>query len=437
MNAKKNKTEKDKRSFLLKSFSKIKYLLLTPMYGALLHEKKKDIKPDVFSSQEFKPSCSFSSWLIDSYMKDLIEEPLLSNLSNDALEFTLMDYGMGVWHWDVRTDVVFYSSETLKIVELESDDRFDGWQRWHKIVHPNDLEGYLAFVQKCFDPETIAFEHCYRVKTSKGQYKWIIDKAKVVSKDSQGRPLYVVGTHIDVLFQRRKDQESDANLKRYRDQNKQLLNLMQIISHDLTAQTSNIKLLLDVNDLLKNTDVSETLITLRAISNGLNDTISHLREVAAVKGREVPIKPLQVGLFLKKVLSAIRTQLEEKKATIINNIAEADIVNFNPAYLESILLNLSTNAIKYAYPKRPLVLKFDFFEENNKKVLTVADNGLGIDLEKYGLQLFDIYKTFHGSQSGSGLGLHMVKNQVESMKAKLEVASSINVGTIFKITFND
>lgn len=435
-NIQKNNNGNTRSSFLIKGVRRIKYLLLAPI--RMLLPKEKINNADVFPSKGFEPNSSFSFWLIDSYMKDLIEEPLLGKLADDASELTLRDCGMGVWHWDIRTDVVFYSSETLKILEVESDDLFDTWERWYKIVHPDDLVECFAYIQKCFDRETTTYEHCYRVKTSSGKYKWIIDKARVVSKDEQGRPLRVAGVHTDVSFQRIKELEKDETLRGYIEQNKQLLNFTQIVSHNLSAQISNITLLLDVNDLTQSKDASETLANLRIISNDLNDTISHLSEVVAVKNRaEVLIKPLVIYSFLRKVLFSIQTQIDEKKVTIINNIPQEAMVNFNPAYLESVLLNLSTNAIKYAHPKRPAVITFDFFKENKKKVLTVADNGLGIDLEKYGDVLFDIYKTFHKSVNGSGLGLHMVKNQIDAMQGKIEVTSIVGEGTSFKIIFRD
>lgn len=206
----------------------------------------------------------------------------------------------------------------------------------------------------------------------------------------------------------------------------------------MRSHIGNIKLLLDANDLLKDNDPAETLENIRIVSNDLNDTIEHLSEVISIQNKgAINVKPLNLYSFLKKMLVVITPQINEKKVTIINNITQGSLVNFNAAYLESVLLNLSTNAIKYASTDRIPVVKFDFFIENKKKVLTVTDNGQGIDLEKYGDVLFDIFKTFHTTDYGSGLGLHMIKNQIDAMDAKLKVSSKVGEGSCFKIIFKD
>lgn len=421
---------------LKKCASAIKNFILKPFTGRSCSNKTKQI--DVFPSTGYDPDSSFSFWLIDSYMKDLIEESLLSRLSDDSSKLTLRDCGMGVWHWDVRTDVVFYSSESLKILNVESDDVFANWEKWYKVVHPEDLKGCFAFIQRCFDRETVNYEHCYRVKTSCGTYKWIIDKAKVISKDPQGRPLRVVGTHTDLSFNRKMEMDMRDTLSNIAEQNKDLINFTQIVSHNLNAHLSNITLLLNVNDLMEGETSSETLSNIRIVSNDLNDTIAHLSDIVSVQNSiEISIKSLSLDSFLRKVLSIMRMQIEEKKAIINNNVPSQILVLFNAAYLESILMNLITNAIRYAEPSRTPVIDVDFFIENNKKVLTISDNGVGIDLEKYGSVLFDIYKTFHSTIKGTGLGLHMVKNQIDSMGGKLEVTSTVGKGSCFKIIFKD
>ena len=105
--------------------------------------------------------------------------------------------------------------------------------------------------------------------------------------------------------------------------------------------------------------------------------------------------------------------------------------------MESILLNFTTNAIKYSDKNRPTVIRYTYAIEDGKKTLSISDNGLGIDLEKYGSYLFGMYKTFHKHEEARGLGLHITKNQIESMSGKVTVTSEVGVGTTFKIYFKD
>ena len=84
-----------------------------------------------------------------------------------------------------------------------------------------------------------------------------------------------------------------------------------------------------------------------------------------------------------------------------------------------------------------VTIKYTFSIENKSKSLTISDNGLGIDLEKYGNSLFGIYKTFHCNKKSRGLALLSTNNQTEAMNGTVMVESKVGVGTTFKILFND
>jgi len=102
-------------------------------------------------------------------------------------------------------------------------------------------------------------------------------------------------------------------------------------------------------------------------------------------------------------------------------------------YLESILLNLVSNAIRYSNPDRKPVISITWSEENNIKTLQISDNGIGIDLEKYGDKIFGMYKTFSNNIDSRGIGLFITKNQIDAMGGNISVESEPNVGTTFKI----
>ena len=123
--------------------------------------------------------------------------------------------------------------------------------------------------------------------------------------------------------------------------------------------------------------------------------------------------------------------------SIINNIPENVNINVVKAYLESILLNIFTNAIKYKAPKRYPKITINCEHVKGFTILSVTDNGLGIDLEKHGHKLFGMYKTFHGNRDARGIGLFITKNQIEAMKGKIEAESELDKGTTFKIYFNE
>jgi len=148
--------------------------------------------------------------------------------------------------------------------------------------------------------------------------------------------------------------------------------------------------------------------------------------------------PVKLCEYIDKTISTIKGFDKQKNVTIINNVPKYLTINFNPAYMESVLLNFATNAIKYAHPERDPVIVFDFsIEPEGHKSLKITDNGLGIDLNVYGDLLFGMYKTFHKHQEARGIGLYITRNQIEAMKGTISVESEVGVGTSFKIIFND
>ncbi|GAA3780763.1 hypothetical protein GCM10022423_41380 [Flavobacterium ginsengiterrae] len=361
-------------------------------------------------------------------------------ISEERFQFALEASTAGIWDWDMVTNNVFYSSLSLKILELESTDIFDDPERWDKIVHPDDLPKYYSDIREHFDNKIPYYENYHRVMTSSGNYKWILDRGKVIKRDENGKPLRVIGTHTDVSAQKEKELELLKTMKLYSDQNSRLLNFSHIVSHNLNTQAGNIKSILDFIDADGDKEtVTEMLEHLRTVSNDLNETISNLTQIVKTQSNiNIAVEPLKLHEYIEKTISTIKGYDNQKKVTIINNVPQYLTINFNPAYLESVLLNFTTNAIKYAHPDREPVISFDFgIEPEGYKSLKITDNGLGIDLKVYGELLFGMYKTFHKHNEARGIGLYITRNQIEAMKGSVSVESEVGVGTTFKIVFND
>jgi signal transduction histidine kinase len=175
--------------------------------------------------------------------------------------------------------------------------------------------------------------------------------------------------------------------------------------------------------------------------------------IASVKQLDIVIKDLNLILEMRKNNAIVyttlhlRESLEKVEKILENEIIQTDaqieadftrvpaIISFTP-YLESIIYNLLSNAIKYRHPARkPVIQIFTSRTSEGDIVLTVQDNGLGIDLKANSNKLFSLYKRFHNHTEGKGLGLYLVKTQVENLDGKIEVISEPGDGSSFIITF--
>ena len=219
-------------------------------------------------------------------------------------------------------------------------------------------------------------------------------------------------------------------------QNDRLLNFAYIVSHNLRTHAGNFQSLINlVND--PQTDSDERihyLQLLQNVSNQLNDTILNLNDVVSIQVN-THLQKVHVNLneYINKTINVLTGEIT-KHNVLINNHVCADVeVEYHPAYLESILLNFLTNAIRYRSDKRRPEITIDYISESNSSVLHIKDNGKGIDMKKHGDSLFGMYKTFHGNSDAKGVGLFLTKNQVEAMGGKIEVQSAVGVGTIFKV----
>lgn len=219
--------------------------------------------------------------------------------------------------------------------------------------------------------------------------------------------------------------------------NSMLLNLFYTVSHNLNSYTGNIKMLLEVMDEEHDPiDNKVNLGYLRTVAEDLNKTIADLSQIVYVQNNlDVVKQSLQLNHYLNKVEKVINGYRTNSRVSFINNVPDDVFVNYNPAYLESVLLNFSTNAIKYAHKERFPELQFTFSEQD--RILTIADNGLGIDLKRYGDSLFGLNQTFHQHENACGLGLYITKYQIESMRGMVTVDSKVGQGTTFKIHFKD
>jgi signal transduction histidine kinase len=130
-------------------------------------------------------------------------------------------------------------------------------------------------------------------------------------------------------------------------------------------------------------------------------------------------------------------QIELHKPIIKLKLDKVPLLNTNKAYIESIILNLLTNSIKYKSENRKLKITVTAEQVDENLYITFKDNGIGIDLERNKDKIFGLYQRFHNYPDSKGLGLYLVKSQVETMGGTISVESEVNKGTLFTLTFKN
>ncbi|MEN8250308.1 MAG: HAMP domain-containing sensor histidine kinase [Bacteroidota bacterium] len=175
---------------------------------------------------------------------------------------------------------------------------------------------------------------------------------------------------------------------------------------------------------------------IQSTANSLDSVITDLNEVLQVRSNSSHVKEqIQVIEEISKAQQLLSVKDEKGYAqdSIKLDIKQSTVYGIR-AYVQSILYNLISNAFKYRRRDVDPVVKVTTATKDQKFYLEVADNGLGINLEENGDKLFKLYARFASGVKGKGIGLYLVKKQVDSMGGNIAVNSKINEGTTFQIT---
>ncbi|HEY5824945.1 MAG TPA: PAS domain S-box protein [Cyclobacteriaceae bacterium] len=349
---------------------------------------------------------------------------------------------------------IFQNSITLSII-ADLDGKFKkvnptiqqilGWSERDFIdktaldfLHPDSIqETKRMMALQAKGMSVLTHENRFRCKD--GSYRWLLWSSYA---DMKRELLY--GTAIDIT-ERKKTEEalilSKSNLEaastELLEQNRQLNEFAHIISHNLRSPVGNISALISLlGEQSTLEDYKEIFERLKHTSFNMKETLNELMETLKIKrGAESERVTLKFKNTLKKIMEDLAGELMQCDGEITFNFSACQEINYNKTYLESILLNLLSNAIKYRSPKRPLKVHFKTEMIDQTVILKVSDNGLGIDMKRYGDKLFGLRKTFHEHKDAKGVGLFLTKSQVEAMGGKIWIESAVDKGTIVLIQF--
>ncbi|MFS4454602.1 PAS domain S-box protein [Maribacter sp. 2304DJ31-5] len=306
------------------------------------------------------------------------------------------------------------------------------------ITYPDDLDIDLGLFQEVLDNKRDSYQLEKRYYHKSGRLVHTILTVTVV-KTIEGNISHFISQILDITSRIEAEKRLKTLVEITKGQNDSLLNFAHIVSHNLRSHSSNMSMLAkfliaeenerekkNLNDMLFNA------------TDRLSETVQHLNEVVQFKtGALENMQSTSLLNTLANIEKSIEGLLRDKGAVSYINVEKSHFVNAVPAYLESIFLNLYTNAIKYSASDRSPVIKITSMIENDTVLIKFKDNGQGINLKRHGNSIFGMYKTFHKHKDAKGIGLFITKNQVESMNGTISVESEVDKGTTFCITLKE
>ncbi|TDD98601.1 PAS domain-containing sensor histidine kinase [Flavobacterium cellulosilyticum] len=258
--------------------------------------------------------------------------------------------------------------------------------------------------------------------------------------NSDGELSHWVSIQRDITADKKQEVEKEQLIRELTQNNKDLQQFSYITSHNLRAPLSNLTGLLNLmEDIpIENPELKEILDGFNKSTHLLNETINDLVKVIIIKDNP-SIKKEEVMLkeIFENVFSQLNFLIGLHKPIIKFDFDKVAFLNTNKSYLESILLNLLTNSIKYKSETRKSKISITANQIGDTVILIFKDNGIGIDLVRNRDKVFGLYQRFHDYPDSKGLGLYLVKSQVETMGGTINIESTVNIGTTFTITFKN
>lgn len=299
---------------------------------------------------------------------------------------------------------------------------------------PNPIQSVLSTGKSLkLAPNTVLISH-----NSKKEYSISDSCAPII--DKRNKMMGAVLVFRDVTEQKREEALNAVITADLIQRNKDHEHFSSIISHDLRGPVANILSLTSVVNGKGLTKDEKAFImnALTVSAERLNEVIVDLNTILNV-GKQLSEKREQIRFskLVSDIQFSISDILKKEKANFSVDFSIVDKTFAIKSYIYSIFYNLISNSIKYRRPDVPLDITIKSRLEDKKIILTFKDNGLGIDLDTIGHHMFKLYKRFHINKAeGKGMGLYMVKMQVEKIGGTINVESKVNQGTQFTISLN-
>lgn len=357
---------------------------------------------------------------------------LQANQNDFLFKETIKIAKVGGWEIDVKSMTLAMTREAYDIFDLQDkvklsiEEVISFFEPANRPAISNAIDNLVKYSQP-FDLELL-------FRTAKNNQIWLRAKGvAVIDEYGQCITARCIFQNIDYIKKKEFDVQNAVNL--LSDQNKRLQNFAYIVSHNLRSHTGNLQFMVNLHEQTDVADDKKEIFShIKSISESLKTTIDHLSEIVKIQteiGKER--KRLDFESTFKSILAVLENDIESTQAVVEYDFSNCPDVNYIPAYLESIFQNLLTNSLKYRLPGRTPVIKCRSARDGDHTYLYFQDNGLGIDMDRFGDSVFGMYKTFHHNPEAKGIGLFITRNQIEALGGSISIESEVNEGVKFTI----
>ncbi len=356
--------------------------------------------------------------------------------SNTRFQYASKATNDAIWEWDLTSDVLIWGEGYEKLFGYQLNQKREELKNRHNRIFDLDKQRVINGIEKHISAcASKPWQEEYRFYKANKSIAYVLDRAYLIY-DEQKKPLKMVGAMQDITEKKLAEIEKDKITADLLQRTSELEQFAYIVSHNLRAPLANIKGLMTLikQEPINGGEQQQLMSMLTESADKLDDVVMDLTNTIRIKKDFGEKKePISFSEIVNSVKISLNHLVDKEKVLINNDFSAIDNYFTIKSYMVSIFYNLISNSIKYKQVGVDPVINIKSSRIGDKIVLTFSDNGLGFNLGLNSGKLFGLYQRFHFHTEGKGLGLFMVKTQLEAIEGDISVKSTINKGSVFKI----
>ena len=303
-------------------------------------------------------------------------------------------------------------------------------------IHPEDQNKFLEDWKAAFRSVT-NFVSQGRIWNNKQQNWHEFEVTGIPLREPNGEVREWVGFITDVSRQKKYENQLKQSAELFEKQAQELQQLNYITSHNLKSPITSIEGLINLLDTESLTEENIKIFNyMKHSTSVIKTSINRLGEVTAAKNNfSLPAKENSLSASYSEAKMGLQYLINKCDASITTNFTAVDNIMFPQIHLVCLLDNMLSNSLRYRNKSRRLEISLITHRDSDFDVLTIIDNGLGMDLDLIKDKLFRLYQRYHIDEEGTGVGLYLVKSLLENYGGRIEVESTLDIGTKFLLYF--
>jgi two-component system, cell cycle sensor histidine kinase and response regulator CckA len=428
----------------------LRHIIISPV-------KKLETMVDLISLGDFNARCSVETldelgrlaMRVNTMADRLEKSDGQLRESETRLQLVLEGSRLGYWDWNIETGEVIRNSRWAEMLGYTLEEVDLTVNQWRDLHHPEDRDGVWKSITDHLEGRTLSHNMEYRMRTKDGPYRWILDQAQIVRRDSQGKALRMCGTHTDIT-QRKKAEQEKEKLQKELAQSQKMESIGQLaggIAHDFNNMLGVILgyVELAMEEVETSGEIYDDLQEIFKAAIRSSEITKQL--LAFARKQTVEPKVLDINECITNLLKMLRRLIGENITLTWIPAELPGNIKIDPSQLDQILANLCVNGRDAIIGIGNIIVKtgyatFDrnFCDQNLGYLegefikLSVSDDGSGMDQETQN-KIFDPFFTTKGLGKGTGLGLSTIYGIVNQNKGFVTVDSELEQGTTFNIFF--